>query len=136
MVAKADQINGEARVAAHTCLVQSLHLSPASPTQVVAHGRPARLQMDGESNRNPFEGKNRVSAILITLFLSSFAIALFYVFYRQFNGGWEGAGVVNPWRNTFARTLDLNQKPILWDVYVGTEKVEWEWSGFKVRDPF
>lgn len=92
--------------------------------------------MDGEDNHNPFEGKNRVSAILITLFLSSFAVALFYVFYRQFNGNWEGAGVVNPWRNTFARAVDLNQKPILWDVYIGTEKVEWEWGGFQVSDPF
>jgi len=92
--------------------------------------------MDGESNHSPFQGANRISAILITLFLSTFAVALFYVFYRQFNGSWERPGLINPWRNTFARTPDHNKRPILWDVYIGTEeKAEWEWVGFKVSEP-
>ena len=93
--------------------------------------------MAAESNHSPFQGQNRLSAILITLFLSTFALALFYVFYRQFNGRWERPGLINPWRNTFARTADQNEKPILWDVYVGgEEKVKWEWDGFKVSEPF
>jgi len=93
--------------------------------------------MDGESNRSPFQGANRVSAILVTLFLCSFAVALFYVFYRQYKGGWERPGVINPWRNTFAGALDQNEKPILWDVYIETEeKAEWEWGGFRVSELF
>jgi len=93
--------------------------------------------MNRENDPNPFQGKNRVPAILITLFLSSFAVALFYIIYRQFSGGWERLGVVGPWRDTFAHTLDLDTKPILWDVYsIGTAKVEWEWGGFKVSEPF
>ena len=88
--------------------------------------------MDGETNHNPFRGANRISAILITLFLSTFAVALFYVFYRQFNGSWESPGLINPWRNTFARTPDQNKKPVLWDVYIGAGEAQWEWRGFKV----
>ena len=41
-----------------------------------------------EDIHSPFQEANRESAILITL-LSSFTIALFYVFYRQLNRGWE-----------------------------------------------
>ena len=92
--------------------------------------------MDGDSGGGPFKGENRVSVILITLFLSCFAIALFYVFYRQFNGHWERPGVINPWRNTFARALDQNKKPVLWDAYIRGEKVEWEWDGFEVSGQF
>jgi len=88
--------------------------------------------MDGETNHSPFRGANRISAILITLFLCTFAAALFYIFYRKFNGSWERPGLINPWRNTFARTSDQNKKPILWDVYIGTEEDQWEWEGFKV----
>lgn len=91
--------------------------------------------MDGEGSPSLFEGKNRISAILITLFLSCFAIAILFVFYRQFSGGLERPGVINPWRNTFARTLDQNKEPILWDVYIGAGKVEWEWDGFRVSEP-
>ena len=111
-------------------------LESTSPIQVVIQDRPVYLQMDAANNRNPFQGANRISAILITLFLSFFAIALFYVFYRQFNGGWERPGLINPWRNTFARTLDRNEKPILWDVHIGAEKVKWEWGEFRVSEPF
>ena len=92
--------------------------------------------MDGDSSRNQFEGKNRVSAILITLFLSFFAIAIIYILYRQFSGSWERPGVSNPWRDAFARTLDQNEKPILWDVHSRGEKLEWEWGGFKVSEWF
>ena len=89
--------------------------------------------MDGNSSRDPFEGNNRVSATLLALFLSLFGIGILYVFYRQFNGGWERPGVIS---STFERMLDPNKKPILWDVYIGRrEEVKWEWAGFKVREP-
>ena len=115
---------------------RSLRFSPASRIQVVALSQLVHLQMDGETNHDPFQGANRISAILITLFLSTFAIALFYVFYRQFNGSWERPGLINPWRNTFARMPGQNKRPILWDVYVGAEKAEWEWGGFRVSQIF
>lgn len=89
--------------------------------------------MDGNSSHDPFEGNSRVSAILIALFLSLFAIGVLYVFYRQFNGGWERPGVIS---STFERMLDPSKKPILWDVYIGKENLKWEWTGFKVSEPF
>ena len=88
--------------------------------------------MDWNSSRDLFEGKGRVSTILITLFLSFLAIAMFYVLYRQFTGGLERLDVVDPWYDA----LDQNEKPILWDVYVEGEKLEWEWGEFKVSERF
>lgn len=92
--------------------------------------------MDRDSSHNLFEGKNRVSAILITLFLSFFAIAMFYVLYRQFDGTRERPGIIDPWHNTLAHMFNENEKPILWDVYIGGEKLDWEWGGFKVSERF
>ena len=61
---------------------------------------------------------------------------MLYVFYRQFKGSWEGPGVNIHWHSTFALVPDPGERPILWDVYVGGEKVEWEWGGFRVSERF
>lgn len=74
--------------------------------------------------------------ILVTLFLSFIAIAVFYILYRQFNGGWESLGIIYPWRNALAHALYQNKKPILWDVYIEGEKLEWQWGEFKVSERF
>jgi len=89
--------------------------------------------MDGDSRHSQFGG---ITVILVTLFLSFIAIAVFYILYRQFHGGWESLGVIDPWRNVLAHTLYQNKKPILWDVYIEGEKLEWEWGEFKVSEGF
>jgi hypothetical protein len=59
--------------------------------------------MDGDNSRGPSEGRNRVSAIIITVFLSVFAIAILYILYRQFSGGTDS------WRNALLQVLAWNK---------------------------
>jgi len=88
--------------------------------------------MEWNSSSNLFEGRGRVSTILITLFLSFFAIAMLYTLYHQLAGVRERLEALDPWYEA----LDQNEKPILWDAYVEGKKLELEWGRFKVSERF
>ena len=89
--------------------------------------------MSGEDDHNPFGGQNKASAILVTLVISSFAVSTLYIAYRQLNRVLGGRGAPDPRLITFAPTVDLGQRPILWDVYIEKE-VEVEWRMCKVSE--
>jgi hypothetical protein len=88
--------------------------------------------MDGKDNHNPFGGQNTTSSVLVILVISSFAFCVLYTGYRQFHRFWGGHNVTNTWRDRVAPTVDLDQKPVLWDVYIEKGKLEWEWKRSKV----
>ena len=82
----------------------------------------------------PFTGNNKASSTLVTLVIASFAICLLYIVYRQLNRLLEAPSVINPHLNGSAPTVNLDQMPILWDVYVERERFEWEWHSLKVSE--
>jgi hypothetical protein len=87
------------------------------------------------NDSNPFGGKNTASSVLVTLIVSSFVVCMLYIIYRQLSRLLEEHNAAIRRRDALAPAVDLDQKPVLWDVYIERGELEWEWNRSKVSKP-
>lgn len=87
--------------------------------------------MEGKDS-GPFAGRNTASSVIVTLTVSAFVVCMLYIIYRQLHRMLRRHGADN---NTLAPAVDLDQKPVLSDVYIERGKLEWEWHISKVGEP-
>lgn len=91
--------------------------------------------MSGQDNGNPYGGQNKASSILVTLVIFSFVVVSICLTYRRFHALLARQSPANYLGDASTHMVDSDNRPILWDVCVETERFEWDWHRFKVSDP-
>jgi hypothetical protein len=91
--------------------------------------------MSGQDDGNPYGAQNKASSILVTLVIFSFVIVSICATYRRVRSLLARQGGANYLDEPSIHTVDSDNRPILWDVYIEMERFEWDWNRFKVSEP-